>query len=215
MKVRFLGHASFLITSEKGLRVITDPYRPGCFDGGIRYGPITEKADIVTISHEHDDHNCPDIAGDPTFVRGAGKRDIKGIQITGIDAFHDESSGKQRGKNTIFNMTIDGMQVVHLGDLGHMLTDNHINKIGRVDVLFIPVGGFFTIGARVADDIVTKLKPKVVVPMHFKTDKCGFPIASVDEYIGNKHVQKCEGDCDLSKDTLPIETSIYVMTPTK
>jgi len=215
MKLKFLGHASFLITSEKGVRVITDPYRPGCFDGGIRYEPITEKADIVTVSHEHDDHNCPDIAGDPAFVRGAGRHEIKGIQINGIELFHDESGGKQRGKNTVFNMAIDGMHVVHLGDLGHMLIDDDIKKIGPVDILLIPVGGYFTIGARAADDIVTKLRPRIVVPMHFKTAKCDFPIAPVDEYVGNKDVQKCEGECDINKDTLPARTRIYVMTPTK
>lgn len=215
MKLRFLGHASFLITSEKGVRVVTDPYRSGCFDGGISYGPITEKADIVTISHEHDDHNCPDIAGDPVFVRGPGQHDIKGIQITGIEFFHDDSGGKQRGKNTVFNMAIDGMHIVHLGDLGHKLNDDDIKKIGPVDILLIPVGGHFTIGTRAADDIVTKLRPRVVVPMHFRTAKCTFPIASVDEYSGNKDVQKCEGECEINKDTLPASTRIYVMTPTK
>ncbi|MGD8979355.1 MAG: MBL fold metallo-hydrolase, partial [candidate division WOR-3 bacterium] len=112
MKIKFLGHASFLLISQDGLRIITDPYKPGCFDGGIKYDPITEEADIVTISHEHDDHNCTDIQGNPVFVRGAGKKDLKGVMIEGTDVFHDTSGGKDRCTNTIFKVTVDGMNIV-------------------------------------------------------------------------------------------------------
>ena len=215
MKIKFLGHASFLITSEDGLRIITDPYKPGCFDGGIKYEPITEEADIVTISHEHDDHNCTDIPGNPVFVRGAGKKDIKGIAINGTDVFHDTSGGKERGKNTIFNMTVDGMRVVHLGDLGHELSDQEVENIGVVDILFVPVGGYFTIDAAVAEKVIERLHPKIVIPMHFKTDKCGFPIAAVNEFIKNKQVKEFDSEFEASKERLPETTSTYVLTPAK
>lgn len=215
MKVKFLGHASFLITSEAGLRIMTDPYRPGCFDGGIKYDPITEEADIVTISHEHDDHNCTDIQGNPVFVRGADKKDIKGIEITGTSVFHDESGGTERGENTIFKIRVDGMNIVHLGDLGHPLSDQDVKEIGSVDVLFVPIGGYFTIDSELAESTVTQLNPKIVVPMHFKTDKCAFPIAPIDDYIRNKDVKKCDGEFEINKDQLPDKMKTYVLTPTK
>ena len=215
MKIRFLGHASFLITSVTGLRIITDPYKPGCFDGGIKYDPITEEADVVTISHEHDDHNCTDIQGNPVFVRGSEKRDIKGIEISGTNVFHDESGGTERGKNTIFKLKIDGMNIVHLGDLGHPLSDQEVEKIGGVDILFVPIGGYFTIDSTIAESTTKKLNPKVVVPMHFKTDKCGFPIAPIDDYIRNKDVKKFDGEFEINKEQLPDKTTTYVLTPTK
>jgi L-ascorbate metabolism protein UlaG (beta-lactamase superfamily) len=215
MKIKFLGHASFLITSERGIRIITDPYKPGCFNGGIKYAPITEEADVVTISHEHDDHNATDIDGNPTFVRGSGRKDLKDIKIQGYDVFHDESGGKERGKNTIFQMTVDGMSIVHLGDLGHPLSDNDIEKLGAVDILFVPVGGHFTIDAEIAEKTVSRLQPKIVVPMHYKTDKCGFPIASVEDYLINKEAKKLSGEFEITKETLPEETTTFVLTPTK
>jgi len=215
MKIKFLGHASFLITSETGLRIITDPYKPGCFDGSIKYDPITEEADIVTISHEHDDHNCTDIQGNPVFVRDAQKRSIKGIEISGTNVFHDESGGTERGSNTIFKIKVDGMDIVHLGDLGHPLSEQDVKEIGSVDVLFVPVGGYFTIDSTVADGTVNKLNPKIVVPMHFKTDKCGFPIAPIDDYIRNKDVKKCDGECEINKEQLPDKMTTYVLIPTK
>jgi L-ascorbate metabolism protein UlaG (beta-lactamase superfamily) len=215
MKVKFLGHASFLITSKTGIRIMTDPYKPGCFDGGIKYDPITEEADIVTISHEHDDHNCTDIRGNPIFVRGTEKQDIKGIEITGTSVFHDESGGTERGENTIFKMKVDGMNIVHLGDLGHPLSDQDVKKIGSVDILFVPIGGYFTIDSELAESTVNKLNPRIVVPMHFKTDKCGFPIAPIDDYIRNKDVKQCDGECEINKDQLPDKMTTYVLTPTK
>jgi L-ascorbate metabolism protein UlaG (beta-lactamase superfamily) len=215
MKIKFLGHASFLIESEKGVRIITDPYKPGCFDGGIKYEPITEKADIVTISHEHDDHNCTDIKGNPKFVRGAGMKEIEGIKIVGTDVFHDESGGAERGTNTIYKMTLDGMNIIHLGDLGHPLSDEDVTNLGAVDILFVPVGGYFTIDAKTADETVNKLKPKVVIPMHFKTDKCGFPITGVEDYIANKSITKFEGEVQIRKEDLRDKSVIYLLTPTK
>lgn len=215
MKIRYLGHASFLITSDKGIRIITDPYKAGCFDGGIKYAPITEEADIVTISHEHDDHNASDISGNPTFVRDVGTTQIKGIEINGFNVFHDESGGADRGQNVIFKMNIDEISVVHLGDLGHPLSDQDIQRIGRVDLLFTPVGGHFTIDAATAEGIVAKLMPKIVVPMHFKTKGCSFPIAPVDDYIRNKEVKRFDGEFEMTKETLPDKMMTYVLNPTK
>lgn len=215
MKIKFLGHASFLITSDKGIKIITDPYKPGCFGGGIKYSPITEEANIVTISHEHDDHNETNIKGNPSFVRKHGAQEIGEIKINGVETYHDESGGKERGPNTIFNILIDGMNLVHLGDLGHTLSPDVAAKIGNVDVLIIPVGGYFTIDAKKAEDVISTLKPKVVIPMHFKTDKCGFPIAPVENFTKGKDIRKIDDELEIKKENLPAETTIYVLTPTK
>ncbi|MEO0095331.1 MAG: MBL fold metallo-hydrolase [candidate division WOR-3 bacterium] len=215
MKIKFLGHAAFLISSEKGVRIITDPYKPGCYGGGIKYGPITEEADIVTISHEHDDHNETKIKGNPVFIRESGKKEVKGINISGYEVYHDKSSGKERGRDVIFNIEVDGINVVHLGDLGHTLTKSDAEKIGRVDVLLIPVGGYFTIDSNEAESIVDLLNPKVVIPMHFKTSKCDFPIAPVEDFTKNKEIKKVDGEIEIKKSQLPEKTTIYVLTPTK
>jgi L-ascorbate metabolism protein UlaG (beta-lactamase superfamily) len=215
MKVKFLGHAAFLLTSNSGVRIITDPYKPGCFDGGIKYDPITEKADIVTISHEHDDHNETNINGSPAFIKGTNKQTIKEITISGTDVYHDTSEGKERGSNIIYNISIDGINVVHLGDLGHELSLEDIEKIGKVDVLLIPVGGYFTIDAKVADSVIKMLKPKIVIPMHFKTDKCGFPIATIDEFTKDKDFKEIEDELVISKEELPDTTAIYYLKPSK
>ena len=215
MKITYLGHAAFYITSADGVKIITDPYKPGCFDGGIRYEAISEPADIVTISHDHDDHNETNIKGSPEFVRDPREQEIKGIMIRGLEVFHDTSEGKDRGKNVIYSMMIDDLNVVHCGDLGHALSAEEVEKIGKVDVLLLPVGGHFTIDGATADTVVQALKPKVVIPMHFKTDKCGFPIAPVDEYIGSRDVQRVEGEFEISKETLPESTSIIVLSSAK
>ncbi len=215
MKIRFLGHASFLIISDQGIRVITDPYKAGCFDGGIRYAAVTEEADIVTISHEHDDHNETNIKGNPKFVRGPGKHSVKGISIEGTPTFHDTGSGKDRGKNTVFNISMDSMSIVHLGDLGHTLSAQDASAIGAVDILMVPVGGHFTIDAGGADTVVKALQPRIVIPMHFSTDKCGFPIAPVEDFTRGKTAAKIDGDLEITKEGLPEETTIYVMRPVK
>jgi len=162
MKIKWLGHACFLLTSESGLRIMTDPYTAGVF--GLDYAPPSERADIVTVSHDHADHNnVADVKGNPQVVQGAGSQEAKGIQFKGVASAHDQASGKERGPNTIFCFSLDGINVCHLGDLGHDLAEQTVADIGGVDVLLIPVGGNFTIDAAVANRVCQKLAPKVTV----------------------------------------------------
>ncbi|HEX7318938.1 MAG TPA: MBL fold metallo-hydrolase [bacterium] len=215
MIITFLGHAAFLITSESGAKIVTDPYKSGCFNGGIQYTAITETVDIVTISHEHDDHNDTTLKGKPKYIRGPGKHEVKGITINGTEVFHDTSSGKERGKNTVFNMLVDSVHVVHLGDLGHKLSQADVDKIGKADILLIPVGGYFTIDAKTAWDVINALKPKIVIPMHYKTDKCGFPIAPVDDFITGRDVVSIDKELKIDHSRLPESMTVYVLKPTK
>jgi L-ascorbate metabolism protein UlaG (beta-lactamase superfamily) len=212
MKVRWLGHASFLITSDNGTRIITDPYIAG---SGIRYGEINEAADVVTVSHDHFDHNnVASVSGTPQVVKEPVE--AKGIKFEGVATHHDASGGSERGNNTIFSMNIDGVKVCHLGDLGHSLSDQQVTDIGKVDVLLIPVGGFFTIDAKVASEVCDRLNPSIIIPMHFKNEKLDFPIAGVDDFLeGKGSVRKLDSsEVEFEVGSLPAETEIVVLKPT-
>ncbi len=211
MKIKWLGHASFMVTSEVGTKIITDPYVTA---ENLKYGEIKESADIVTVSHEHGDHsNVAGIRGNPEAVRGTAK--IKEIEFKGISTYHDDAGGKQRGNNTIFCFEVDGIRVCHLGDLGHPLSDKQTAELGSVDILLIPVGGFYTIDAEVASQLCDRLKPKVIIPMHFKNDKCTFPIAGVDEFLqGKEGVSRLDtSEAEFKPGELPATTQVIVLQP--
>ena len=128
MKIKWLGHSSFLITSEKGQRIITDPYS---VIQGISYSPINETADIVTVSHGHGDHNnARAIKGNPSIINDMGVKKITGIEIKGVAGHHDEAKGSKRGSNLIFCFAVDGINVCHLGDLGHLLSETADSRSG-------------------------------------------------------------------------------------
>jgi len=215
MKVKWLGHACFLLTSDDGTRVITDPYKPGAF--GLNYRPPAETADIVTVSHEHEDHNnVADVKGNPEVVRGPGVHQVKGIEFKGVATSHDQASGAQRGSNVVFCFSLDGVRVCHLGDLGHELSDKTVGEIGPVDVLFVPVGGNFTIDAVVANSVVNGLRPKIVIPMHFQTERArDFPVATVEGFQKLRQRVRVlnESEIETKKDTLPAETETVILKP--
>lgn len=213
MIVKWLGHACFLITSKKGVRIITDPYGVG---GGINYSPIREAADIVLVSHDHADHNnVSAVQGKPEIIKGSGAKTAKGTLFKGIATYHDASKGKVRGANIVFCFTVDDIKLCHLGDLGHMLSQSQIDEIGDVDVLFIPVGGSFTIDAAEAGRVCDQLNPKLIIPMHFRTAKCAFPIASVADFLkGKKNVRKLDSsEAELELENLPAASEIAVLEP--
>jgi L-ascorbate metabolism protein UlaG (beta-lactamase superfamily) len=215
MEVKWLGHAAFLIKGE-GLRIVTDPYRSGAYDG-ISYGPIEEEVDVVTISHDHDDHNWTgDLKGKPIIVKGPGLHEAKGKTFKGIATFHDPHGGSQRGPNTVFCFELEGIKVCHLGDLGHVLEEKQVKEIGEVDLLLLPVGGFYTIDPREATQVMEQLKPKKVIPMHFKTPKCGFPIAEVEAFLkGKSNVRRLDSSSVnfVKEDFKEGETEIVVLKP--
>ena len=211
MKIKWLGHASFMITAESGRKIITDPYLT---TENLNYGEIKESADIITVSHEHGDHsNVSAVRGNPEVVRGTAK--VKGIEFKGIPTYHDDAGGKSRGKNTIFCFEVDGVRVCHLGDLGHPLSDKQANELSSVDILLIPVGGFYTIDAKVASQLCDRLKPKVIIPMHFKNDKCTFPIAGVDEFLRRKEgVSRLDAsEVEFKQGELAATTKTIVLKP--
>lgn len=209
MKVKWLGHATFMVTSDSGIRVITDPYARS---ENLFHGEIKEVADIVTVSHDHFDHNnVAAVRGNPKVVRGT--TEVKGIKFRSVSAYHDGVSGKERGSNTVFCFEVDGVTVCHLGDLGHALSDKQVAEIGKVDILLVPVGGFPTVDAKGASQICDQLKPRVIIPMHYKTAECPFPISGVDKFLqGKKNVSRLDvSEVDFKPGKLPANPQIIVL----
>jgi len=216
MKIKWYGHASFLITADAGTKIITDPYEPGAYDGGIAYDPIRDAAEIVTVSHDHADHNyVQGIKGNPQVVKGPGHHEAEGISFEGYGTYHDPSGGKERGENTLFVFTVDGVTVCHAGDLGHKLSPENAKAIGPLDVLLIPIGGVFTLDPEEATAVAALLAPKIVIPMHFKTPKCGFPIAPVEEFLEGKPRTDRPGKSEIALNTADLgeETRVVVLEP--
>jgi L-ascorbate metabolism protein UlaG (beta-lactamase superfamily) len=184
MEVKYLGHSAFVITSDEGVKIITDPYTPS---SDLTYGEIRTTADVVTVSHDHFDHcNVAAVGGNPQVMRRAEIATAKGIRFKGVKSYHDNEGGRRAGNNVIFCFEVDGVRLCHLGDLGHLLDDKQLKEIGRVDILFIPVGGYYTIDAKTATKVCDQLKPRVIIPMHYRTAK-GMPtIAGVDEFLHGK-----------------------------
>jgi L-ascorbate metabolism protein UlaG (beta-lactamase superfamily) len=214
-KVQFMGQACFSIISGNRLKVITDPYTPS---NTINYAPINEGADIVTVSHGHSDHsNVAGIQGQPQVIRDVGVTYAKGIEIKGIATWHDDVKGIQRGANTVFVITIDGLKYCHLGDLGHRLSPEQLADIGKVDVVFIPVGGNFTIDAKMATEVCNDLKPKIIIPMHYKTSRVTLDLAPVNDFLkGKDNVRTLNASTfEVRAGELPSVMTIMVLEPAR
>ena len=179
MKIEWNGHACFFIQSEEG-RILTDPYAEK-----VPYDLRTTSADVVTVSHDHMDHNAVErITGNPSIVTEIGDFDLLGIPFRGIPAFHDAHGGAERGGNRIYAFTLEGLRLAHLGDIGGPLDDAQREALSDVEILFIPVGGHYTIDAAQAAEIVRNLPNlRIVFPMHYKTDRIpDWPLVPVEEF---------------------------------
>lgn len=164
MDISYLGHSSFRIKG-KDAAVVTDPFDTKYV--GLKFPSV--EADIVTISHGHDDHNKAElVSGVKKVIDGPGEYEIMGASILGFPSFHDSKKGAERGPNTIYVIEMDGLRLCHLGDLGHTLGDELVENLGDIDILMIPVGGEFTIDAGIAVTVVQAIEPSVIVPMHFQ-----------------------------------------------
>ncbi|TDA63799.1 MAG: MBL fold metallo-hydrolase [Clostridia bacterium] len=210
VQIRWLGHACFLLADAEGRRLVTDP-----FDPQIGYPAPKVAADVVTVSHDHFDHNAIDqIQGQPEVIQGAGKHEAQGLDIYGLATFHDDQGGRQRGNNTVFRWVMDGVRVCHLGDLGHALTPAQVAEIGPQDVLMVPVGGFFTIDAVQARQVVEAIKPRIVLPMHYKTPALPaqqFPIQGVDEFSRQFPRVTNQEFLEVSAGTRPEEMTVIIL----
>lgn len=218
MKIKYLAHSAFLLTSSKGLRLITDPYESGSYGGAMGYKKIDEPADAITISHNHADHNYISREHDRARVfREAGSFTFKGVPVRGVQLFHDAAHGSERGSIIAFTEVIDGLACCHLGDLGHTLSPAEIKSIGSVDIMMVPVGGTFTIDAGEAWQVVKSLSPKICIPMHYKTKSVGFSLGPLDDFINGKTgvISLKTSEVEITKAGLPQDTEVWVLKPSK
>ena len=217
MILQWLAHACFFIQNEKGRVLVTDPYTES-----IGYPvPKEIKADVVTISHEHTDHNnAAIVTGGPLVIRTAGTQEAFGFRVTGIASDHDEQGGQMRGSNVIYVIETEGLRICHCGDLGRMLTEEEKAQIGHVDILMVPIGGVYTIDAAGARQVVAALNPKVVIPMHYRTDIAGDELdgpeafleyMTQDEYAVSMHHAKTQ---EYTAADFPKRYKVLVMEPT-
>jgi L-ascorbate metabolism protein UlaG (beta-lactamase superfamily) len=213
MKIRWNGHACFTITSDNGTVIVTDPYDPAAYGGVLAYDMVKDRTDIALVSHEHLDHNhVAGLTGSPVVLRKSGE--VKGIEIQGIEVYHDETGGKERGANTIFSLAVDDIRICFAGDLGHRLSADQIRSVGPVDVLLIPVGGTFTLDAKGAVEVAESLNAKVIIPMHYKTEKCQLPISSAESFLELMPTvkRKNQSEIDLSPKNIPAkDTEVWVL----
>jgi L-ascorbate metabolism protein UlaG (beta-lactamase superfamily) len=212
MNIRWYGHACFGINIDK-ITIVTDPH-----DGkSIGIKPPQVKADIVLVSHSHFDHDSVKTVRKLTtkviFDAPGRGVDRSNIRFRSIPVYHDNSEGAKRGVNNIFYFNPENVKFCHLGDLGHIINDDQIKKIGEVDILFIPVGGVFTIDADDAWKVIEKIKPKVVIPMHYRIGGLSLSIQPLEPFLnGHERVEKVGNEIEFDPEDLPDELEVWVFT---
>lgn len=210
MEITWYGQACFRLRS-RSLAVVTDPYSPAI---GLKLPRLT--ATIVTVSHPHPDHNYVEaVKGSPFIISGPGEYEIEGIFVIGVSTYHDAKQGQERGKNTAYLIEFDGLTVCHLGDLGHLLTQEQVEQLNNVDILLVPVGGKYTLNGAKAAEVVGLLEPKIVIPMHYKVPGLELQLEGVNRFLKELAVEpppKME-QLTLSKSQLPDETRVILLEP--
>lgn len=201
MIISCIGHAEFLIELENGMRIATDPYDASC-----GYPVIPVKAEAVLVSHGHHDHNAVEnVQGVERIIDMAGEHTLApDVKVTAVPCFHDEARGTKRGANLMFLIETEGLRVAHLGDLGHLPTAEQAAAMAPVDVLMLPVGGYYTIDAQTARETAQLLQAQVILPMHYRTTaNADWPIAPVEDFVqlyGGAEklnlLRVCKGDMD-------------------
>ena len=181
MIIRHIGHAEFLIETESGMRIVTDPYGEGC-----GYPVRKIRADAALVSHEHHDHNAVEnLEGLQTIIDREGIYTLAAdVRVMALKGYHDDVQGAMRGKTLLFLLEAEGLRIVHLGDLGCRLNEEQARLLAQPDVLMIPVGGFYTIDGKTARETADVLQPAVTLPMHYKTKyNADWPISGPEDFL--------------------------------
>lgn len=188
MDISFIGHSSFRIKT-RSVSIITDPFDPT--DVGIKFPKVA--SEIVTVSHNHKDHNYVQGVTDcRKVVEGPGEYEIAGVSIIGMGSYHDSKKGSDRGENTIYIFEADELRIAHLGDLGYVLSDDEVEEIGEINVLMIPIGGIYTINVEEAVKVMRSIQPNITIPMHYKESGLSDQfekLSGVDEFIKEAELQ--------------------------
>lgn len=212
-KITWAGQSCFQISvsaSKESCDIVIDP-----FDEKIGLKMPNFNADIVLVSHGHEDHNnAKGVKGNPFIIETPGEYEKNGVFIQGIDSFHDDALGKERGKNTIYIIEVEDMRFCHLGDFGQkQLTDEQLDKIGHVDILMIPVGGNFTIDSSEAAKVIGQIEPKMVIPMHYALPKLKVELDDVEKFLkamGKKEVA-AQDKLTIKASLLPKESEMNIV----
>lgn len=215
MKLKWYGHAAFLITAADGTRILTDPY-----NAEVGYPVPLGEADFVTVSHDHADHNSlQNVPGKHEVIKGPGDHSAGAVAVKGVATCHDDCGGSKRGKNTVYTFDLpegsETVRVCHLGDLGHQLSPEQLAELGAVDVLIIPTGGTYTLDPAGAAQQVAAIKPRLVVPMHWRTPALVFPLKPVDDFLGEMIGARIEraGACEVELPATKITAMPRSATP--
>ena len=210
MFIKWHGHACFEF--RDGFNVVVDPH-----DGrsiGLKAPMAT--ADMVLVTHDHFDHNAVRvIKGNFQVISSPGDYNFGDLKIKGITAYHDKDMGAHRGRITMFKLLWEGISILHMGDIGHILTERQLHEIGSVDIMFTPVGGTYTVDANEAYENVKLLKPKIVVPMHYKVHGLTLNIEGVDKFLSlfpEDKVVHIGNSIEFSRGDLPSKTMVWVFT---
>lgn len=210
MDIIWYGQACFKLKG-KNASVAIDPYNELI---GLK-PPKEIEADLVLVTHEHKDHNNVGlVVGSPVKIEGPGDYEAKGVAVTGIGVFHDKQKGAERGRNTIYNVNIDGLNIVHVGDLGHLLSEAEIQDLGTTDILLVPVGSVFTIDAKEASELVAQLEPRIIIPMHYNLPGLKVDLDPVDKFLKEMGIENVVPvpKLTITKDKLPEEPQVVVLT---
>ena len=191
--------------------IVTDPH-----DGrSIGIKPPQVKADLILVSHGHFDHNSVKTVskGSTKVIDSPGNHEEFEIKIKGIKAYHDNANGERRGENCIFNFKLEGLNICHLGDLGHTPNSDQVNALGQIDILFIPIGNVFTIGAQEAWKTIKLLKPKVAIPMHYRVGGLSLSIQPIDPFLtSTDRIERVGNEIDFMPEDLPKDLEVWVFS---
>lgn len=209
MDINWLGQACFKLKGKQASLVL-DPY-----SNKIGFSLPKVEAEVVTVSHDHYDHNAAaEVSGNPFVIDGPGEYEIKGINVVGVSSFHDNKKGQERGKNILYSVRMDGLNIAHLGDLGQdQLSAEQIDSLGNVDILMIPVGAVYTIDASTATKIVASLEPSLIIPMHYQDEDSSVDLEPVQKFLkemGKEEIEPIK-KLTVTKDRLPSETQVVVL----
>lgn len=208
MDIWWYGHSCFRLKSREGT-VLTDP-----FSSKLGLTPPRIAPDVVTVSHDHANHS--DLTGLKsayTLISDPGEYEVSQIFITGIWSYHDEKRGAERGRNTVYVFEVDDLRACHLGDLGHVPSDEMVEELGGIDILLIPVGGRTTINAAQAAEVVSILEPRLVIPMHYALPGSRAELDPVDRFL-KEMALRADGAQDalkVSRSSLPTETQVVLL----
>ena len=207
MKLKYFAHACFSLSYADGAVLVTDPY-----DQSVTYPPCDIPCTAALVSHDHFDHNhVESLSGEFATVKTAGEHSVGSLKITATPSFHDPEGGALRGKNNIYVIEAEGLRIAHLGDLGHMPDDMQRAALENLDVLMLPIGGFYTIDTPQAETLIRELKPRVAIAMHFRTPEYEIRVSTEEAFCADMHAARLPREIEITKDNIGSLPAAIVM----